>query len=306
MAAAVQPKNSTRLLKRPRRARQSGHTLLLVGPYFIALLLVGALPAVYALIQSFISPLGGGFAGLLNYQTVLTNFRFIASFGNVGLLLLVWLPMMVVGVVGLALLIDAARGRFGKFMLFIYYLPGALAGMTNFMLWLLILDPNVSPIRFLWNATGQTSIDGILASPMHVVWVLAAMLFYQGAGSWLLIIYGGLNSVSDEVIEAARIDGCSAWQMAWRVKLPIIAPWIGYLVLMNFAYGFQIFLEPQVLATAAQGILSPQWSPNQLSYTYAYEVGNTGAAAALSVILLVITLALGVLIITKTGTLERS
>ncbi len=306
MDAAVQSKSPASLLKRSRNLRHSGQTLLLVGPYLAALFLVGALPAIYALIQSFTSPLGDGFAGLLNYQTVLTNFRFVGSFADVGLLLLVWLPMMVIGVVGLALLIDSARGRFGKLMLFIYYIPGALAGMTNFMLWLLILDPSVSPIRFFWKATGQTSIDGILASPMHVVWVLAAMLFYQGAGSWLLIIYGGLNSVSDEVIEAARIDGCSAWQMAWRIKLPIIAPWIGYLVLMNFAYGFQIFLEPQVLATAAQGVLSPQWSPNQLSYTYAYEVGNTGAAAALSVILLIITLALGVLIITKTGMLERS
>ena len=306
MNATVLSERPERFRKRIRKARPSQHTLLLVGPYLIALCLVGALPAIYALVQSFASPLGGGFAGFLNYRTVISNFRFLASFGDVGLLLLVWLPMMIVGVVGLALLIDAARGRLGKLMLFIYYIPGALAGMTNFMLWLLILDPSVSPIRFFWKAIGQTSIDGILASPMHVVWVLAAMLFYQGVGSWLLIVYGGLNSISDEVLEAARIDGCSGWQMALRIKLPIIAPWIGYLVLMNFAYGFQIFLEPQVLATAAQGVLSPQWSPNQLSYTYAYQVGNTGAAAALSVILLIITLALGVLTITKTGMLERS
>ncbi|MCY0899274.1 MAG: sugar ABC transporter permease [Firmicutes bacterium] len=292
--------------RKSRSIKGSAETLLLIAPYLIALLVAGALPAIYALIQSFTSPTTGGFAGFSNYLTVISNFRFFASFGDVGLLLLVWLPMMVIGVVGLSLLVDASRGKFGKLMLFVYYIPGALAGMTNFMLWLLILDPSVSPIKFFWQATGQSSIDSILASPMHVIWVLAAMLFYQGSGSWLLIVYGGLNSIPDEVIEAARIDGCSEWQLAWRIKLPMIAPWIGYLILMNFAYGFQIFLEPQVLATAAQGILSPQWSPNQLSYTYAYEVGNTGAAAAISVILLIITLALGVLIVTKTGLLERS
>jgi multiple sugar transport system permease protein len=75
---------------------------------------------------------------------------------------------------------------------------------------------------------------------------------------------------------------------------------------MNFAYGFQIFLEPQVLNEVAQGLISPQWSPNQLSYTYAYAVGNTGAAAALSIILLVITLAIAMVVVTRTGILEQS
>jgi multiple sugar transport system permease protein len=279
---------------------------MLVGPFLIVLVVAGALPAIYAVVESLISSTTGGFAGLSNYLTVVTNFRFLPSFGDVGLLLLVWLPMMVVGVVGLSLLVDASRGRFGRTMLFVYYIPAALAGITNFMLWLLILDPNVSPVAFFWKALGQTSIDGLLSSPMNVIWILAAMLFYEGSGSWLLIVLGGLNSISDEVIEAAQIDGCNQWKLAWRIKLPMITPWIGYLVLMNFAYGFQIFLEPQLLAAAAQGILSPQWSPNQLSYTYAYSVGNTGAAAALSVILLIITLGLGVLIVTKTGLLERS
>ncbi|PSR20883.1 MAG: sugar ABC transporter permease [Sulfobacillus acidophilus] len=305
MAASVIA-GSPRVPKRKRALTHSAPAVVLVGPFLLVLVVAGALPAVYALVESLISSTTGGFAGLSNYLTVITNFRFLPSFGDVGLLLLVWLPIMVVGVVGLALLVDASRGRFGKTMLFVYYIPAALAGITNFMLWLLILDPNVSPIAFFWKALGQTSIDGLLSSPINVIWILAAMLFYEGSGSWLLIVLGGLHSISDEVIEAAEIDGCNQWRLAWRIKLPMIAPWIGYLVLMNFAYGFQIFLEPQLLAAAAQGILSPQWSPNQLSYTYAYSVGNTGAAAALSVILLIITLGLGVLIVTKTGLLERS
>jgi multiple sugar transport system permease protein len=292
--------------RRPWLRGEGRGAAILLAPFVVAMLLVGIIPAVYALEQSLVLPSGGGFAGLANFATVVQGFDFLPSFENVGLLLLIWLPMMIVGVVGLALLVDAQRGRLGKVLMFLYYIPGALAGMANFMLWLLLLDPTVSPVAFLLRGFGAHTLDAVLAAPTNVVLAIAAMLFFQGAGSWLVIVYGGLNSISEEVLEAARIDGCDNWKMAWRIKLPIIAPWIGYLALMNFAYGFQIFLEPQVLSTAVQGLISGQWSPNELSYTYAYEVGNTGAAAALSIILLLVVLIIGVVIVTRTGLFDRS
>jgi multiple sugar transport system permease protein len=78
------------------------------------------------------------------------------------------------------------------------------------------------------------------------------------------------------------------------------------MALMNFAYGFQIFLEPQVISQAAHGILSPEWSPNQLSYTYAYQMGDLPGAAALSIILLLITLVIGMVLVLRTGVFEKS
>jgi len=278
---------------------------VLIIPYVAVFLLVGVIPAIYALVESFLSPTGSGFAGFINFVTVVTNFRFWASFANVGILLAVWLPIMIIGVVTLALLIDAVRDRLGHAMLFIYYLPGALAGITNFMLWLLLIDPAVSPIKFLLNASGTATLDGILSSSRNIFLILSAMLFFQGAGSWILILYGGLNSIPGDILEAARIDGCNDLRLVWSIKLPLLLPWIGYMALMNFAYGFQIFLEPQVLNVVAQGLISPQWSPNQLSYTYAYEVGNVQAAAALSVILLMITLGIALVVVTKTGIFDR-
>jgi multiple sugar transport system permease protein len=217
-------KNGTNAQKQKRPLSKGA--LILVAPFVVVMILVGVLPAIYALVESFTSPTGSGFTAILNYVTVITNFRFLASFANVGLLLAAWLPMMIIGVVGMALLVDATRGRFGRLMMFIYYIPGALAGMTNFMLWLLLIDPGVSPINFLLRALGATSLDGILASSSNVVLILAAMLFFEGAGSWILIVYGGLNSISDEVLDAAKIDGCNMWSTIWHVKLPLIKPWI--------------------------------------------------------------------------------
>ena len=241
-----------------------------------------------------------GFGGLSSFNRVAGDFRFLETFANVGLVLCVWLPVMLTIVVVLALLVDASPRRFGASMRFIYYLPGALAGIANFMLWLFLLNPGQSPIDFLWNGFGYTSLSEV-AQPGNLPFILAAMLMFQGTGTWIVVLCGGLNGIPDALLEAARMDGATAWNIVWNVKIPMIRPWLGYMALLNLAYGFQMFLEPQVLSQVTHGLISPQWTPNQLSFTYAYQILDTPAAAAMSVILLLVTLGLGLLVVQRSG-----
>ncbi len=131
--------------------------------------------------------------------------------------------------------------------------------------------------------------------------ILTAMLFFQGVGTWIVIVNGGLNGIPDEIFEAAAIDGANAWDLAWRIKLPLIRPWIGYAALMNLAYGFQLFLEPYLLRQVSSGSINAQWTPTQLGYAFAFDNRNFPAAAAMSIILLVITLAIGIIIVFRSG-----
>jgi len=272
---------------------------ILVAPFVVLLVVAGIIPVAYALIKSLQDANGQG-VGISSFQRIIGDFRFVDTFLHIGITLVVWLPLMMIGVVALALLVHASPGRFGSAMRFIYYLPGALAGIANFMLWLFILNPGQSPMDFLWNGFGFTTLNQV-AQPTFLPVILAAMLFFQGAGTWLVIVNGGLNGIPDEVLEAAVVDGAGAWQLAWTIMLPIIRPWIGYMLLLNVAYGFQLFIEPQVMSQVTHGQISPQWSPNQLSYTYAYQILDTGAAAAMSVILLAISLGLGLWIVLRSG-----
>jgi multiple sugar transport system permease protein len=289
---------SPRLRRRGRRAETISAGIL-TAPYIVLLLIAGVIPTVYAVVQS-LKGENGGFGGLQSYKTVTSDFRFVSTFEHIGVVLLVWLPIMMIGVTAMALLVHWTPGRYGSFSRFIYYLPGAAAGIANFMLWLYLLNPGQSPYDFLWRGFGYSTIDQV-ASPGHLPIILAAMLFFQGAGTWMVILNGGLNGIPDEVIEAASIDGSSAWQTAWRIQLPIIRPWLGYMALLNVAYGFQLFLEPQVMSQVTHGLISPQYTPNQLSYTYAYQILDTPAAAAMSVLLVLITLALGLIIVFRSG-----
>jgi multiple sugar transport system permease protein len=135
--------------------------------------------------------------------------------------------------------------------------------------------------------------------------IFTLMGFFSGAGLWIAIQYGALEAIPTDVIEAATIDGCNAWQKAWYIKFPLIRPYIIYQFILIFAGNVQLFVEPQILGggnNLGVGANVPAvWSPNQLAYNFAFELGNFGAASALSLILLAIGLGAAYLTIRWTG-----
>jgi multiple sugar transport system permease protein len=280
---------------------------ILLAPYLVLLLIAGIIPIGYALWISLqvsptlLQPDLHGFGGLQAYVTVVTDFRFFDSFGHIFSVLIIWMPVMIVAVVGLALLIHASPGRFGSSMRFIYYIPGALAGIANLMLWVYLLNPSQSPLSGLLNAMGFSSIKQVRARGGDLPVILTMMLLLSGLGAWIITVNGGLNSIPDEVMEAATLDGANAWQLAWRIKLPMIRQWIGYAALMNLAYGFQLFLEPYLLNQVASGALPSEYAPTQLGYWFAFVGNNFPAAAAMSVIIVAVTLAIGLVIVFRSG-----
>lgn len=286
------------------RAQRRGAWVMLT-PFLVLFLVAAAMPISFAVYTSLQKPSTllnpqEGFGGLESFAVAVTDYRFIESFRNIFTVMAIWLPIMILGIVGLALLIHASPGLFGRSMRFIYYIPGSLAGIANFMLWVYLINPQTSPIVGLWSGIGASTIKDV-ASIGNVPFILAAMLFFQGVGTWMIIVNGGLNSIPDEIFEAASLDGANAWQLTWRVKIPLIRPWIGYAVLMNLAYGFQLFLEPFLLDQVTAGSLPDHYTPTQLAYAFAFTSRNLPSAAALSLILLVITLAIGLLVVFRSG-----
>jgi multiple sugar transport system permease protein len=278
---------------------------VLMAPYTLLFLVAAAIPICYAFYISLQKPATlvnpqSGFGGLDAFITVVTDYRFVGTFVNIFTVMIIWLPLMILGVVGLALLIHASPGRFGGSMRFIYFVPGALAGIANFVLWVYLLNPSVSPIAFVWRGMGLDTLKEITTTE-NLPWILTAMLFFQGVGTWIIIVNGGLNGIPEEIFEAASLDGANAWQTAWRIKLPLIRPWIGYAALMNLAYGFQLFLEPYLLRQISSGSVEAEWAPTQLGYAFAFTNRNFPAAAAMSIILLIITLAIGIFIVFRSG-----
>jgi multiple sugar transport system permease protein len=291
----------------PMRRREVAGAWTLMLPYIVLLLIGGIIPIGYALWVSFqksptlLQPDLTGFGGLDAYVKAFTDFRFAQSFIDIFSVLIIWLPVMIIAVVGLALLVHASPGRFGSIMRFIYYIPGALGGVANLMLWVYLLNPSQSPISGFLHALGLTTIKQVVATPGDLAVILSAMLLLQGLGQWVVTVNGGLNSIPDDILEAASLDGANAWQLAWRVKLPMIRQWIGYAALLNLAYGFQLFLEPYLLNQVASGALPSEYTPTQLGYWFAFVGHDFPSAAAMSVIIVIITLAIGLIVVFRSG-----
>ena len=303
------------VLKTPKTVKKTGLRRwlpttadLLVLPYVLFLLAFGILPGIYALVLTFAKfPLGVPeyfTAGLQNYNTAFRDFRFGPAFVNIFQFLIISVPFGVIGVTGLALLLHARRGWFADLMRTIYFLPGAVAGPTSVLIALFMLDPADSPFKGLFQALHlETTIEVI--QPSHLSLIFTLLGFFVGAGGWIAILYGGLKGISTDLLEAAAIDGANVWQTTLYIKLPMIWRYVIYLFILTFAGNIQLFTEPQIIGQSFSYVgistISPTWSPNQLSYYFAFSEGNFGAAAAISLLMVAIGLAGALVIIRVTG-----
>ncbi|ETK36828.1 sugar ABC transporter permease [Microbispora corallina] len=275
-----------------------------IAVYAVLTIAFGILPAIYALYLAFTDG-DGAFAGFANFTKVMSDFRFLPAVGHVALYLVMWLVALVVLVTFLALVVHAIRVRWlSKTLRFVFYLPGALAGASSVLLWLFVLDPTASPVGGLLRLMGFSSFVQVIV-PGNLPPIFAVIAFWTGAGGWIVIMYGALNNISDDVIEAARIDGATTVQIAWRIQLPLLRKWISYMGIMSLAAGTQLFVEPQLLSQASNAIVPNDYSLNQLAYQYAFQQNDFNGAAAISLLLLVIALALSAVFVTRGGLFER-
>jgi multiple sugar transport system permease protein len=287
--------------QRRRRSGEGGLSgPLFVSGYVILLLAFGVLPTLYAVYLAFTN-VRGQFTGLNQFTRVFQDFRFGPAFVNIVAYLVIWLVLIVVLTVAVAIVLRGRMpARLSTTLRFLYYIPGALAGVASILVWLFMLDPSVSPVNWLLRALGFGTFAQVLA-PGHLSVIFALIAFWTGAGGWIVVMYGALNNISNEVLEAARIDGAGPWRTAIHIQIPMIRKWIVYMAILAFAAGTQLFVEPQLLQTASLGRVSPTWSPNQLAYVYAFQHGDFNGAAAISLVLLMLGLIVAGLLVTRSG-----
>jgi multiple sugar transport system permease protein len=168
------------------------------------------------------------------------------------------------------------------------------------MVWLFMLDPTVSPISLLLHGLGFDTFGQVIA-PSHLPVLLTIIAFWTGAGGWIVVMYGALNNISPDILEAARIDGAGPWQIARRIQIPLLRKWIVYMVVLAFAGGTQLFVEPQLLSQASNGVAGRDYSLNQLSYDFAFQNNNVNTAAAISVELLLVGLVVAGVFVARSG-----
>lgn len=284
---------------RAKKRRNALTAFLFLAPYLVLLAMFGIFPVCYAMGLSFFDTISGQFAGLMNYQFALDDFRLGQSFINVITYVAMWVSLMLVGVVTLASIIDLMPPRLGTLVRTVYFLPGAVTSAAIVVLWLFILDPQVSPFKVAFDILGWENRFQVI-NAIGFAGIFTLMAFFAYAGGWIVVLHGALTGLPGEVMEAARIDGCKPLTLALRIKIPMIWRSIALMVVLSLANGLQLFVEPQLLGLAGPQLARNDWSPNQLAYQYAFALGDFGISAALSTMILVLSVSIALWIVFAT------
>ncbi|KUN29881.1 ABC transporter permease [Streptomyces antibioticus] len=284
---------------RPRRTgRRSALTASgFLAPFAVLFLTMMVAPICYAIYQSFFTVhragLFGGaqtteFAGLSNYADAFKDHDFIASIVRVVLLGCVQVPVMLGLALLLALLLDSRSARLRKTYRLTFFLPYALPGAIAAVMWSFLLVKDLSPF------TGPLSHLGIHTDFLSPPWVpvsIGNMITWGWTGYNMLIIYSALQTIPAEVMEAAALDGCTGWRLAWAVKIPLVRPALVLTTVFSIIGTAQMYTEPAVLVGARIPGVDPKFTPI-MNTTLGMDVGGQNLAAAESVVLALITLVL--------------
>jgi multiple sugar transport system permease protein len=278
---------------KPRRTtvKHKGSIAFFIAPFAALFAAFYLLPIGWAVYQSLLVVERDGtfgkpvevFGGLTQYALVFQNQEFWASVGRVLLFGAVQVPVMLGAALVLALLLDSPLVKGKKFFRLAFFVPYAIPGVIAAIMWGYLYSPNLSPF-----AAVTSEFDFL--SPGTVLWSIANVVTWVYVGYNMLIIYSALLALPQEIFEAARLDGANQWQIAWSIKIPLVAPAITLTAIFSIIGTLQLLAEPQVFRSFTSSV-SSTFTPNLAVYATS-AVPNVSLAAAMSVVLALATFAL--------------
>lgn len=282
----------------PRRT--TGVPYVLIVPAIVALLLGLGYPLIWQIITSFqkfgLSQQFGKppeFVGFDNYVNLAWNGEFWQVVGRSLLFCIVTAAITVVIGVAMAVLMNsvgrAARLILQISMLLAWAMPVAAA--TTVFIWL--FDRRRGVVNYLLDAIPGVDMNRYdwLGNPLTFFLVASVLIIWMSVPFVAFAVYAGLTQISDEVMEAAQIDGATAWQRFQGIILPMIRPVLSIVLLLQLIWDLRVFAQITLLKDA--GSKSGEFD---LLGTYIYKLGvasnDFGVASAVSIVVLLITLAI--------------
>ncbi len=266
--------------------------LLFIAPSFILAFLIISYPII-DLIRLSLNDVGtfgemNGFIGLLNYQDVFEEELFF----EVLLRTFYWTVSVVVGTVVISVPIALALNEdfYGKGIArTVIMLPWAISLAMTAVIWKWMLNPDYGMLNHFLMSIGLIDenigwlADASTAFPMQIlIGILVSIPFT------ISILLGGLTSIPTDIYEAAYLDGSSYFQRLRTLTLPLLKPFINIAVVLNVIYVFNSFPIIWILTEGGPSN-STDILPTYL-YKMAFQFGEIGLAAAVSIIMLSILL----------------
>jgi len=271
-----------------RRLRGSLPAYAFLAPWLVGLVGLTLGPMLLSLYYSFsdyslLSP--PEWAGLANYERMLTDPRFAAALRVTFLYVALSVPLELVFALLVAVVLNRGLRALPLYRA-VYYLPSLLGGSVAVaILWRQIFG-NGGLVAQLLSAVG-VEVPGLVSSPDTALLTLVVLRVWQ-FGAPMVIFLAGLRQIPDDVLEAAQLDGAGVVQRFFRVTLPLLTPIVFFNLVLQIIGAFQAFTPAFIVSGGTGGP-----SDSTLFYTlYLYQraFGNfeMGYAAAMAWVLLLI------------------
>lgn len=263
--------------------------LVLLGVFFV-------LPVVGALVLSFTDfdlysigdPGNTRFVGFRNYGDLVQNPLFWKALGNTFYFVLVGGPLSVAVSLGAALLVNARLVRWKAAFRTAYFAPVVTTLVAVAIVWRYLYHPRYGLVNAALGLIGIPPVDW-LGDPRWAMPAIIVLAVWKNFGYNMVVFLAGLQSIPDELYEAAHLDGASAWRRFRHITVPMLGPTFLFVGVITMIGYFQLFAEPYVMTQG--GPLKSTLSVVLLMYEEAFRWWRIGPAAAIAFTLFFIMLA---------------
>ena len=274
----------------PARIREGVRPYVFVGPCLVILAVFLVYPVINTLLISFKDLNGQEWVGVDNFKFVFTDPDMLRAMRNTaGWIILV--PLFAVGI-GLVYATLADRLRRGEAVAkSLIFLPMAISFAGASITWQLIYSyrpqgfgSNIGLLNGVMLGLGQDPVKWLELQPWNNLFLMVIMVWMQ-TGFAMVVLSAAIKSIPDEIIEAARIDGASEFQVFRRIMVPSILPTIvvvtTYMVINAMKVFDIVFVQPASAETNGTVVIAERM------IRWFFQLNHNGRAAAIAVVLFV-------------------
>ena len=265
-------------------------------PFVICFLMFNIYPIIFTFVTSFYKWDGIGekvFVGLENYVRILTsdpNFR-KSIFATLRIILCAYPVSIFLGLMLASFLSSLPRGS--HVAQTVNFLPYITTPVAIGLIFAFLFDWSSGIINRILTGIGVIDQNlNWLGDPRLAYLVVAFMLVWKNTGYFMAIYSAGITSISNEIYEAAKVDGAGAWHTFWKITVPMVKPVTVFVVTTSLISGLQLFDEPSLLFSGtstgmrvvggpARSCLTIVWNFYDVSFQTTSRLGYGSAIAVL-------------------------
>ncbi|MFU8873477.1 carbohydrate ABC transporter permease [Micromonospora sp. SL4-19] len=274
-------------LPRRRKQREGLFALFFLLPTLLFLVVGLVVPAVRTTLLSFMDKDSVNWVGLSNYGWMFSEPSIVRVLINT--LIWVLLVPLVATAFGLIYAVMVDRVRFEAVAKSLIFLPMAISFVGATIIWKFIYayrsedQEQIGLLNQIMVSLGAEPRQWLLDAPLNTFLLIVIMIWIQ-AGFAMVVLSAAIKAIPGDIVEAARLDGVSPWQMFWQITMPSIRPALIVVMVTLSIATLKVF---DIVRTATNGNYDTSVIANEM-YNQAFRYGQPGQGSALAVVLFVL------------------